>query len=229
MAHKTINDICILVQGRMGSQRVPRKMLKPFAGTTLIDILFNKLKSSTIIPLNNIYFSCYEDELKSVAKKHEINIFHRSKESAFAENDMQLIYEWHDKLPYKYIILVSACNPLLKIETIDRFIHSFIQSTKDGGFAVFKKNTYYWDINGQPITDWQNNPIMNTKIVKPIYEAAHCLYASKLSIIKDGFWMDSNYPPSPELFEMDELEAFDIDYPWQFEVGETLFEKQKKC
>ena len=41
--------------------------------------------------------------------------------------------------------------------------------------------------------------------------------------------MDSNYPPSPELFEMDELEAFDIDYPWQFEVGETLFEKQKKC
>jgi len=26
---------------------------------------------------------------------------------------------------------------------------------------------------------------------------------------------------------MDELEVFDIDYPWQFEVGEILYEKFK--
>jgi CMP-N-acetylneuraminic acid synthetase len=32
---------------------------------------------------------------------------------------------------------------------------------------------------------------------------------------------------NPELFEMDELEVFDIDYPWQFEVGEVLYNKFK--
>ena len=39
---KNINDVCILVQARLGSQRVPGKMLRPFAGTTLVDILFKK-------------------------------------------------------------------------------------------------------------------------------------------------------------------------------------------
>ena len=65
---------------------------------------------------------------------------------------------------------------------------------------------------------------MNTKFVKPIYEAAHCLYASRLDVIKDGCWMGDTSPPEPKLFVMDELEAFDIDYEWQFKVGEQLYE-----
>lgn len=223
MGKKNINDICIVVQARMGSQRVPGKMLKPFADTTLTDILFDKLTQSTVIPKSNIYFSAYENELKEVGKKYGVNIFDRSKESAFAETDMKLIYEWHNKLPFKYIVLISACNPLLTIETIDKFIELFIESDKEGAFAVFEKKTYYWDKQGKPITDWQGVSIMNTKNVEPIYEAAHCLYASRLDIIEQGYWMDTNYPPQPELYVMKELEAFDIDYEWQFYLGEQLY------
>ena len=68
---------------------------------------------------------------------------------------------------------------------------------------------------------------MNTKFVDPIYEAAHCLYASRLDVIKDGYWMDNQSPPEPDLYIMDELEAFDIDYDWQFDIGEVLYEKFK--
>ena len=224
---KNINDVCILVQARLGSTRVPGKMLRPFAGTTLVDILFNKLKSSKVIPKENIYFSAYEDELKEVGKKHNINIFERSKESAFSEgNPLSEIYEWYDKLPFKYVVLISACNPLLKIETMDSFVESFLNSDKEGGFAVFEKKTYYWDKNGKSITDWGELPIMNTKFVDPIYEAAHCLYASRMDVIGDGYWMDTKSPPEPELFKMGELEAFDIDYEWQFKLGEILFREK---
>jgi CMP-N-acetylneuraminic acid synthetase len=226
MINKKIEDICILIQARMGSQRVPGKMLRQFTNTTLIDILFNKLSKSNIVPKSNIYFSVYEDELKKIGEKYGINIYPRSKESAFAETDMKLIYEWHDKLPFKYVVLISACNPLLTIETIDAFVKSFIDSDKEGAFAVFEKKTYYWDKNGNPITDWRQANIMNTKLVEPIYEAAHCLYASKLDIIEKGYWMDVNYPPRPELFIMKELEAFDIDYEWQFQLGEHLYKMQ---
>ena len=203
---KNINDVCIVVQARLGSTRVPGKMLRPFAGTTLVDILFKKLKSSKVIPKENIYFSAYEDELKEVGKNHNINIFDRSKTSAFSEGEpLSEIYEWHDKLPYKYVILISACNPLLKIETIDSFVQSFLDSEKEGGFAVFEKKTYYWNKEGNSITDWDGATIMNTKFVEPICEAAHCLYASRLDIIKDGYWMDAKSPPEPELFTMEEL------------------------
>ena len=226
---KNINDVCIVVQARLGSTRVPGKMLRPFAGTTLVDILFEKLNSSNIIPPENIYFSAYEDELKEVGRKHDINIFDRSKESAFSEGEpLSEIYEWHDKLPYKYVILISACNPLLTIETIDDFINFYLQSDRDGAFGVFEKKTYYWDKNGSPITNWGDSTIMNTKFIDHIYEAGHCLYVSRLDVIKDGNWMDSSSPSRPKLFIMDEFETFDIDYEWQFNVGETLYLMETK-
>jgi CMP-N-acetylneuraminic acid synthetase len=41
--------------------------------------------------------------------------------------------------------------------------------------------------------------------------------------IGEGLWMDNKSPAEPELFIMDELEAFDIDYEWQFKIAELLY------
>lgn len=225
---KNIEDICIVVHARLDSTRVVRKMLRDFAGTTLIDILMNKLQNSECIPPQNIYCSLYEQELKDVVGKYNVNIFNRTKQSANSEGAvLSEIFDWHDKLPYKYVIAVSACNPLLKISTIDNFFKTYRNSDKDGAFAVFEKKTYYWDNRGKAITDWKGATMMNTKFVEPVYEAAHCLYGSKIDIIKDGFWIDTKSPPEPELFVMDELEAFDIDHEWQFKLGEKLYEELK--
>lgn len=222
---KSINEIAFIVQARMNSERVPGKMLRPFAGTNLFGLLLDKLLASSIIPPQNIIASVYETELISEARKRNISVFNRSHESANNDNDLRKIYEWHDKIPYKYVVLISACNPLLKVDTIDQFVYKYIEKSPSGMFAVFEKKTYYWDMCGESITNWHGASIMNTKVVEPIYEAAHCMYASRLDIIKDGYWMDNeNYPPRPELFVMDEIEAFDIDYEWQFKVAETLWE-----
>ena len=222
---KQINDVCVIVQARLGSQRVPQKMIKPFCDTTLLDILFSKLLKSSIVPRQNIYVSACEKEITDIAEKYNLSIFERSHESAQEEHDIRKIFEWHDKLPFKYVVLISACNPLLTIDTIDAFVVGFLRSDNEGAFSVIEKKTYYWDKDGNPITDWGGRPSMNTKFVEPVYEAAHCLYASRLDIIKDGFWMDSKSPPNPYLCLVDELETFDIDYPWQFDVAEVLYEK----
>ena len=222
---KDINNVCLVIQARMNSQRVPKKMLRLFAGTTLIDILAQKLLKLKILPKQNIYFSLYEEELKQVISKYDFNIFHRSEASANEETSLQTILEWHDKLPFKYVVEVSACNPLLKIETIENFIKQYINSDKGGAFGVIEKRTYYWDKNKIPITDWKGLSSMNTKLVDPVYEAAHCLYATPIDIIKDNFYMDTKSPAEPELFVMDELEAFDIDYEWQFKLGEQFYKQ----
>ena len=225
---KNVNDILFVCQARLESQRVPRKMIKPFAGTNLIEILINKIKQSKVIPIDNFYLSVHDQELIDIANKHNINFYKRSKESALAENSIPLIYEWHDKLPYKYIILLSACNPLLSIDTIDNFVNSYIKSNKGGMFGVIGKKQYFWDEKGKMISPWPTHQkIMNTKTMGITYEAAHCLYASEMSIIKEGYWMDNKLPPEPELFVIDsELEIFDIDYEWQFKIGEKLY---KEC
>lgn len=223
-----LDDTVFIVQARLNSQRVPRKMIKPFAGSNLFGIILDKLLSSKVIPSENIRASVYEEELFTEANLiRNIRTFERSKESANNDNDIRKIYEWHDKLPYKYVIIISGCNPLLKVETIDKFVTQWANQEEENLFAVIKKKQYYWNKEGALITPWPDNQtLMNTKAVEPTYEAAHVLYASRMDLIKDEKFMgDFEKPGGIKLFEMDELEAFDIDEQWQFEVAETLYEK----
>ena len=223
---KDIKDILFIVEARLHSSRMHQKMIRPFADTTLLDLILSKLKSIDLIPKENLYLSAYEDEIKQIGIKHNVNIYQRSHKSANAE-DLQTVKEWHDKLPFKYVIAINPCTPLIKPQTIKSFIESFISSKHEGAFSVFEKQTYYWDKNGKMITNWPKDQRMfNTKFVEPIYEAAHVLYASKLDIIKKGYYITDKTPVEPNLFVMNELEAFDIDYDWQFETAEQIYKQQ---
>jgi len=229
MAHKSLKDICFIISARLNSTRVPCKMIKPFSDTTLIELGIQKVLDSKIIPEENFYVSVYEKELKDIVKDNGVQLYERSYESANSEKSITQVYEWHDKLPYKYVILISACTPLLKTETIDKFVEKYMNLDSDGLFGVIGKKQYYWNEEGDMITKWPEGlTIMNTKMVETTYEAAHCLYASRMDTIKDEIWMgDTPFTKgNPELFEMDEMEAFDIDYEWQFSVGELLWSNQ---
>jgi CMP-N-acetylneuraminic acid synthetase len=222
---KKLDDIVFLVQARLNSQRVPQKMIKPFANTNLFELILSKLSQSNIIPKQNIIASVHEQELKNIANNLGINIFDRSHDSANNDNSLQKIYEWHDKLSYKYVVLISGCNPLLQVDTIDKFVEQFINQNEENLFAVIEKKQYYWNKEGKLITPWpEDQTIMNTKAVESTYEAAHVLYASRLDLIKnDRFMGDFQKENGIKLFTMPEIEAFDIDYEWQFNIGETLY------
>lgn len=225
---KNLDEIAFIVQARLNSQRLPKKMIRPFGNSNLFGIVLDKLINSSIIPIGNILGSVYEQELIDELDKRGLNYWHRSKESANEDEDIKLIYEWYDKLfsNYKYVVSISGCNPLLKVQTIDKFVKEFVLQDEDNLFGVIKKKTYYWDLNGKMITTWPNSQkIMNTKTVEPIYEAAHCLYASRLDLIKKEQFMVDFTKENLKLFEIDELETFDIDYEWQFKIAELLYGK----
>lgn len=224
---KSISDVVVILQARMNSQRVPKKMLKPFLDSNLFEIAINKLLNSNVIPKENIYVSVFEDELKDIAKKYNLNIYHRSEESANNDNSLQKIYEWHDKLPFKYVIKVNGCSPLLKVETIDGFVTQFINQSEENLFGVIPMKDYFWNKDGKLVTPWpENQTIMNTKAVEVTYKAAHVLYASRLDLISQNRFMgDFEKEGGIKLYPMDELECFDIDYEWQFNVAKILYEK----
>lgn len=227
---KDIKDTCFVIQARLSSERVPRKMIKPFASTSLVDIACKKIKESKIIPKENFYFSAYEKEIIDVVEKNNLQIYYRSQRSATSEGPMQEVMEYHNKLNYRYLVVISACCPLLKIETIDNFVKAYLSSPYNGMFGVVEKRNYFWDENHNLITPWQElsrpgSDVLNTKLVCKTYEAAHCLYAGRMDEIAKGVWMAKTpyTKNNPELFPMSEFEAFDIDYPWQFERAEILY------
>ncbi len=214
-----------MVQARLNSQRLPNKMLKPFGYSNLFRIAVNKVLSSNYIPENNFYVSIYEQELIDEADNLGVNIFKRSQESANNDNDLQKIYEWHDKLPFKYVIKINGCSPLLKTETIDGFVKQFVEQEEENLFGVIKTKDYYWNKDGKLVTPWpEDQTIMNTKAVEVTYKAAHTLYASRMDLIKDDIFMgDFQKENGIKLYPMDELETFDIDYDWQFKVAEAIY------
>ena len=222
---KSIDDILVIIQARLNSQRVPQKMIKPLGNSNLFEIAIDKVLQSTIIPKSNFYVSVYEDELVSIAQQKGINIYKRSYESANNDNSLQKIYEWHDKLPFKYVIKINGCSPLLKTETIDRFVKTFLEQEEENLFGVIESKDYYWNKEGALITPWpQDQTIMNTKAVETTYKAAHVLYASRMDTIKNNMFMgDFQKEGDIKLYPMDELECFDIDYEWQFELGKKLY------
>ncbi len=225
---KSVDEVAVIIQARLCSERVPRKMIRDFCGSSLFEIGVKKILDSSVIPKENFYVSVYEDELKDVANKYGVNIFERSEESATNDNSLQTIYEWHDKLPpqFKYVVLVSACTPLLKTETIDGFFQAYVDQDERGLMAVIDKRNYFWNDKGTMVTPWPDGQtIMNTKAVAPTYEAAHTMYGSRLDTIKDNIWMGSFKNSDPTLYVVPEIESFDIDYEWQFTLGEILFWK----
>jgi len=222
---KSISDIVFIIQARLNSERVPQKMIRPFGDSNLFDIAIKKLLKSKVLPKENIYVSVYENTLKDIAKDHGVNIYERSKESANNDNSLQKIYEWHDKLPFKYVIKLNACSPLLKTETIDKFLKTFLNQEEENLFGVIEQKDYFWDSKGKLITPWPSDQtLMNTKAVEPTYKGAHVLYASRMDLISENKFMgDFQKEGGIKLFPMNELECFDIDYEWQFKVGELLY------
>lgn len=225
---KNINDIVFIIQARTQSTRVPNKMLRPFADSSLFEIAVNKILNSTIIPKDNFYLSVMDDELINIAKKYNIKYFIRSEESTQEPVTLQKALEWYNKLPFKYFVIINACNPLLKVETIDNFVQKFLEVESNGLFGVFEKKTFLFNNDGVMINRFFGEDkyltTLETKFVETCYEAAHSLYAGSTEDIGNGIYIGTfKEPGNPSFFIMEEIECFDIDWPWQFEAAEKLY------
>lgn len=219
-------EVAIIIQARLSSERCPRKMVRSFAGTTLLDIALQKLVKSKI-PNKNIWCSVYEDELKEVCQNYPINIFHRSEKSSKSEGTPLVeIFEWWNKIPAKYVMMVNACCPFITVETIEQFFFDYLKTTSNGMFGVIEKKNYFWNVDGSFLTPLKSG-VMNTKTTQPVLEAAHCLYAGSLEEIGKEVWMgDFGKQDDIELWKMLEQEVFDIDYEWQFQLYEELYKQR---
>lgn len=226
---KKIDCVAVIVSARLASTRIPQKMIRPFAETTLFDIILQKLVQSKLIPRENIYASVYEPELKEIARKYAINIFSRSAESANNATEPSVIYEWWNLLPpqFTHFVLINPCLPLLSLDTIETFVRHFLQTPNPLFGVVEKRNFIFMDgvmINHFKHFPPPDNRIMNTLVIPPWYEAGHCLYGGRLIDIPTPNYLGSfDQKNSPELFTIPEREYFDIDHEWQFEYAEILY------
>jgi N-acylneuraminate cytidylyltransferase len=119
----------------------------------------------------------------------------------------------------EHFLQTHSTNPLLKTETIDHAIERYFASLEqfDSLFSVTQLQTrLYWK-DGLAIN---HNPeeLLRTQDLEPVYEENSNLYIfSRESFTKNG---NKRIGRQPLMFEIDRLEALDIDEEIDFRFAE---------
>lgn len=122
-----------LVQARLGSSRLPGKILLPFyEGDSILDLLVKKLKSvnaDIVLATSTIR---QNDILEEMAGKYGINCFRGS------ENDvLQRFIDAAEEYGGNNIIRVCSDNPFLDLNSIKQLIHFVERSKKTLDYVSF--------------------------------------------------------------------------------------------
>lgn len=216
-----MRSIALFLNVRKDSQRCPDKMLRPFAGTTLVDICLEKVNRIDI----KKYFGAHEEGLIEKAERYDFEIYRRSYESAHSPNDAGKIFEILRHIREDAVVWINPCVPFLRQETIEQAIDTFRNDESIVSLTSVKESHgwFYYE-NGRPI----NNLALDISTItsEPVLEVAHAFHIYPRRRMIDGIlW--SNQPNDPYLCAIDRDEAFDIDHEDEFLVAEKLWVRRE--
>jgi len=231
---KDIERTLFVISARTESERVPEKMIKPFAnsGTCLFEIGLKKLVKSALIPEDNVMVSIRDNRLLDISDKYDdVKVWFRSKNSCKEPLTIAEMFEWAPDMlkRFDYFVNFNACNPIISIETIEKFTKHFIESEYYGLLATVTRRNFYWNESMDMINDYNPpkdiGPILETKFAGNTHEIANVLYAGSIRDLCNGIYLGKfKEKNDPEFFEIDPAEYCDIDEQYQFDLAEHMYE-----
>jgi len=216
---KDIKDISIILNVRVTSTRCRNKMLRPFAGSTLVDICLGKMHELSHL---DVFYGAHEDELLDKAKNYSfLKVFRRSYESAHSQKDASKVFEILNHISAKWVLWINPCMPFLKMDTVLNALDTFLNIENSSLTSVKKMQGWFFDMEGKPLTNKENN--IATQDSDYLYEAAHAfhIYERRYLLEKGAYWGDS--PNNPYLFEIPDDENIDIDTEPEFKYAEMIY------
>lgn len=219
-SNKTKPRIVALVPMRHNSERVPQKNFREFNGKPLFYWILNTLSKCPSV--DAIYVDTNSPTIKenapAVSKK--VAIIDRPAHLCAGETPMNEIL-LHDVslIDADYYLQTHVTNPLLKAETIERAIQTFLDSGEhDSLFAVTRLQTRLWNEQGAPVNH-NLEILLRTQDLPPIFEENSNLYIFTKETLRAR---KNRIGTRPLMFEIPWHEACDIDEEIDFRVAEFL-------
>lgn len=131
-------SIGIIVQARLGSSRLPNKMVEPFYnGKGVLELLLDKIRSQLpdILIVVATTTNPIDDKIQNLCESLQIN-FYRGSE----DNVLQRFIDTAKKYKIEKIIRVCADNPFLDIPDLKVLIQNSINSNAD--YLSFQTSDY---------------------------------------------------------------------------------------
>ncbi len=217
-------DLAVFLNVRLRSRRCPGKMLRPFGGSTLLDICLRKVGE---LGWRKTYFGAHEEELLARAKDYPgLTVHRRSRRSAEADSDPKAIFEILEVIGEPYVMWVNPCVPLLTVGTLRAGLRRFLEIEGPALTSVKRVVGWFYAPDGRPLNRMAGN--VDTLQSEPVLQVAHAFHIyDRARMLRTGQpW--TNAPGDPELFQIPEAEAHDIDTEEEFEAVECLYRGRRQ-
>lgn len=221
-----MKKINVFLPCRKGSERVPKKNIKPFVdfNNGLIEIKLKQLINSKHI--DTIYLSTNDDEILDYAKSlnNEKIVLHKRIEelSSSQTSTDDLVAHALDLIKEGDILWTHVTSPFLTSEVYDQIIEKYFSEQVNGydslmttnlihGFLWNKKNPINYD---RSVEKWPR-----TQTLEPIHEINSAVFLANARIYKS---LDDRIGRSPYLYALDKIQGFDIDWQDDFDIAQAI-------
>lgn len=220
--------VTVFLPCRAGSQRVPKKNTKDFAGIKggLLIIKLNTLLK--VKSISKIVVSTNDQEVIDIAKgfnNSKIFIDKRPDYLASSETSTDDVINYVPTIiKDEHILWTHVTSPFISAETIENGIQVYLNDKRyDSLMTVNKIQTFLWNENGAINYDRDVEKWPRTQTLPSLFE------------INSGFFISSrtNYlelqdriGEKPYLFVTKGFESVDIDWPDDFVLAEMIYQHQ---
>jgi len=205
------------------SERVPNKNMRDFDGAPLYHAVMKSLLASKYI--DQVVINTDSEVIANDAKKNfgnSIVIIDRPEEIQGDFVSMNNIIECDlNHLDGTHFLQTHSTNPLIRHTTIDKAIEQYFNGLEqyDSLFSVTRLQTRLYDKKAKPINH-NPNELLRTQDLEPLFEENSNFYIFS----KEAFYNadKKRIGLKPQIFEVNQLEAVDIDEPEDFKLAELL-------
>ena len=205
------------------SERVPNKNMRNFDGAPLYHAIMHSLLASKYI--ERVAINTDSQIIAEDAKQHfgdRVVIIDRpaSIQGDFVSMNDIIAYDI-EQLEGEHFLQTHSTNPLLRTETIDKAIETYFAGldTYDSLFGVTKVQTRFYDKDANPVNH-DPSELLRTQDLEPLYEENSNFYLFSKNAFKNAG--NKRIGLKPQIFEVNKLEAVDIDEPEDFKLAELL-------
>jgi len=213
--------IAALVPMRHNSERVPNKNFRLFAGKPLYHWIIGSLLETAGV--SEVVIDTDSPTIREQTQDSfpSVTVLERPehlRDGAIPMNEVLL--HTTGQINADYFLQTHSTNPLLRAETIQRAIDTFIASrdSHDSLFGVTRWQTRLYDADNKPIN---HDPavLLRTQDLPPVYEENSNVYIFDRATLQSR---GNRIGESPLLFEIDRLESLDIDDEEAFQLAEAV-------
>jgi CMP-N-acetylneuraminic acid synthetase len=217
-----MKSISVVTNARLGSTRVPQKLVRPFANSSLIEIALSKLDKMDFF--EHRYLAVAERELVEIGSKYKnIEILERDNMAVKkGVNPLTVTFEHFLKVPSDYIFVFNPCLPCIQVETIKRAFDYFQETNYNSYTAVIPTGDWIFDSEGNALTNSDPRNVTTNKDLT-FLKGCHAFHIIKKEFFREQKILWTFSQNDPHLVRIPEEEAVDVDTLAEFNLAEQIY------